>query len=584
MTLGLSGIGVSRGIAIGRLAMLRQGASNVFELRLDPDQIEPEIRRFRNAVQQASQQLRVIQDAIPESTPKDVAEFIDTHLLMLDDEMLSEAPVTIIRERRCNAEWALKIQRDDLVSVFDQMEDPYLRNRRDDVNYVFARILRGLQRGEGGGETRRLSHRIIVAESLSPADIVYLQHNHIAGFITETGGPLSHSAILARSLKIPAVVGVHTATMLLQDNETVIIDGASGLVLADADHGVIADYRRKLRAQREQRRALLALREAPTVTLDRHHIALHANIELQEEVRSLKQVSAEGVGLYRTEFLYLKRDRPADEEEQLRTYRRVVRALGGKPLTIRTLDLGADKTCSDESAHPQGPNPALGLRAIRRCLKHVDAFKPQLRAILRAAAYGPVRLMFPMLTSISELDAALALLEQVKRELRRERRRFDNRIAVGAMIEVPAAALSASAFAARLDFMSIGTNDLIQYALAIDRLDDEVNYLYDPLHPAVLALISMALEAGKRAGIPVSMCGEMAGDTRYTRLLLGMGLREFSTPPSSLLEVRQVITRSRIDLLRDSCREILSLSDQAEIAQRIRQLNESDQTQQVAEG
>jgi len=573
MTLGLSGIGVSRGIAIGRLARLHHGTSDVFEHRLKPDQVEPEIERFQRAVQQASHQLRGIRDAIPESTPRDVAEFIDTHLLMLDDEMLSEVPVNIIRERRCNAEWALKIQRDDLVSVFDQMEDPYLRTRRDDVNYVFERILRGLQRHEGSGESHSLAHRIVVAEELGPADIVYLQHNRIAGFITETGGPLSHSAILARSLKIPAVVGVHTATLLLQDNETVIIDGASGMVLADADRDVTADYRRKLRAQQAQRRALLAMREAPTVTLDRHHIALHANIELQEEIRSLKQVSADGVGLYRTEFLYLKRDRPADEDEQLRTYRRVVRALAGKPLTIRTLDLGADKDCGGVPKDLQGPNPALGLRAIRRCLKHVDAFKPQLRAILRAAAYGPVRLMFPMLTSVSELDAALALLEQVKRELRRERRRFDNRIPVGAMIEVPAAALTAPAFAARLDFMSIGTNDLIQYTLAIDRLDDEVNYLYDPLHPSVLALIGMALDAGKQAGIAVSMCGEMAGDTRYTRLLLGMGLREFSAPPSSLLEVRQVITRSRIDSLQESCREILAISDQKEIAERVKRLN-----------
>ncbi|HHB13035.1 MAG TPA: phosphoenolpyruvate--protein phosphotransferase [Chromatiales bacterium] len=558
MTLDLTGIGVSRGIAIGRVVRMRHGDPEIYEQALEDGSVEAEVERFRQALRKASEQLHAIRDAIPKGTPSEVAEFIDTHLLMLSDHLLSEVPVNIIREQHCNAEWALKLQRDALVSVFDQMDDPYLRTRRDDIDHVIRRVQHLLLRGEAPSDAlaHDLRGRIVVSDELSPADVLVLHQRHAAGLITETGGPLSHSAILARSLNLPAVMGVHHATRLLQDGEVVVLDGSSGMVLAGADRRLLAEYRRRQRAEQIHRRELLALRDAPSRTLDGHTITLRANIELPEEIRAARQVNADGVGLYRTEFFYIHRQRPADEEEQLQDFRRVLRALKGKPLTIRTLDIGGDKDCSAADVGLPGRNPALGLRAIRRCLRDVPGFKPQLRAILRASSYGPVRLMFPMLTSVPELESALALLESVREELRAERRRFDPEMPVGAMIEVPAAALAAPGFAERLDFLSIGTNDLIQYTLAIDRLDEEVNYLYDPLNPAVLRLIRMVIEAGDAAGVPVAMCGEMAGDPRYTRLLLGMGLREFSMPPAALLEVKRIVRRSRLDELSRRCRDL----------------------------
>jgi phosphotransferase system enzyme I (PtsI) len=574
MTLHLNSIGISRGIAIGKIHLLRGNAPEASEHTVPPAQIEREVLRFRHALQHAASQLRDIRDAIPPGTPKGVVEFMDTHLLMLNDNLLSQAPIKIIRERRCNAEWALKLQCDELVSVFNQMNDPYLRTRRDDVNHVIQRVQRMLM-GETDPSAPHGSMRgsIVVAKELTPADIVTLHQQHIGGFIAEYGGPLSHTAILARSLRIPGVVGIHDAHNLLQEDERVIVDGATGVVLVGANAATLKSYRRRQIDQREQHRRLGALREVPAVTRDGHAIALRANIELKEDIRALKQVGAEGVGLYRTEFLYLEREHPADEEEQLDVFRRVLRALKPKPLTIRTLDLGSDKECSAAYTINPAPNPALGLRAIRRCLKEVELFRPQLRAILRASAYGPVRLMFPMLTTTTELRAVLDLLEVIKEELRKDKKRFDPGVPVGAMIEVPAAALCAQVFARRLDFLSIGTNDLIQYTMAIDRLDDEVNYLYNPLHPAVLKLISMTLDAGRRTGIPVSMCGEMAGEVRYTRLLLGMGLREFSMPPATLLEVKEVINNATLSELGPRCREILASQEPEQVATLVEELN-----------
>ncbi len=575
MTLHLNGIGVSRGIAIGKIHLVQRGEPDVFESSIPTDRIEREVTRFRRALKLASSQLRNIRNLIPSGTSQDVAEFIDTHLLMLGDDLLSEAPISIIRERGCNAEWALKLQRDQLVAVFDQIKDPYLRTRRDDVDHVIHRLQRILLKKDSPvtSQDYKLKHHIIVADDLSPADTVLLQHQHVTGFITEVGGPVSHTAILARSLGIPAVVGIRDARNLLIEDEQVIVDGGSGLVLANTDQSLIKFFRRKQRNERQHRQRLVTLRDLPTVTKDGYPILLMANIELAEDIRALKQVGADGVGLYRTEFLYIERDQPASEEEQLQTYRKVSRALRGKPLTIRTLDLGSDKPCGPTDFYTQSPNPSLGLRAIRRCLRDTDGFMPQLRAILRASAYAPVRLMFPMLTNTSELQQAVELLDTAKQELTREKKRFNPNLPVGAMIEVPAAALSAEAFAQKLDFLSIGTNDLIQYTLAIDRLDDEVNYLYDPLHPAVLKLINMVLQAGQKARISVSMCGEMAGDIRYTRLLLGMGLREFSAPPATLLEVKKVILESNVVELEKHCQNIIENEDTDQIVPAVANLN-----------
>ena len=576
MALIVSGFGVSRGIAIGSVHLLNRGEPEVFERKLDGNEIESEVIRFQKAVDEASNQLRSIRNTIPEDAPKDVATFIDSHILMVKDSMLRKVPVEIIQEQHCNAEWALKQQRDKLVSVFEQMEDDYLRTRINDVEHVINLIQQILkdQQYTVQMKLQPLKGSIIVADDLTPADTVVMQNQNIAGFITELGGPLSHTAILARSLGIPAVVGIQSARSLLQQEEQLVIDGGSGMVLAGVDENTIKEYRHLQREQKEARRKLDSLRNVSAKSRDGQRISLQANIELAEDVSALKHSGADGVGLYRTEFLYIDREMPADESEQLNAYRKVIRVLKGKPLTIRTLDLGAEKEFDPDFQGPMTQNPALGLRAIRRSLKDTDLFKQQLRAILRASASGPVRILLPMITSHTELVQSLSILDQAKRELKSENLEFDPDISVGAMIEVPAAAISANIFAKQLDFLSIGTNDLIQYTLAIDRIDDQVNYLYDPLHPSVLKLINQILQAGRRANIPVAMCGEMAGDPRYTRLLLGMGLQEFSAHPSNLLEIKQIINRSKISDLEKPTKKILSTTVPDKIGPLVDALNE----------
>ena len=575
MTLIVTGIDVSKGIAIGNVHLLNRGAPEVFEHKLKKDEIKPEIERFQNAVDEASNHLRSIRDTIPEDTPTDVAAFIDSHILMLKDSMLRKVPAGIIRKQCCNAEWALKIQHDKLISVFEQMEDDYLRTRINDVEHVINLIQQILKDQQYTIQTdaQPLKGRIIVADDLTPADTVLMQTQNVAGFITELGGPLSHTAILARSLGIPAIVGIQGARSLLQQEEQIIIDGASGMVLAGIDQKTVKAYQLRQRKEKETRRKLRALRDVSAKTRDGRRISLQANIELAEDMIALRQSGADGVGLYRTEFLYIDREEPADEAEQLNAYRKIIRALKGKPLTIRTLDLGAEKEFDPNFQGPLTQNPALGLRAIRRSLKDIDLFKQQLRAILRASSSGPVRILFPMVTSHTELVQSLAILDQAKEELENEQRPYDQNVPVGAMIEVPAAALSAHSFAKQLNFLSIGTNDLIQYTLAIDRIDDQVNYLYDPLHPAVLKLIDLTLRAGRHAKIPVAMCGEMAGDPRYTKLLLGLGLQEFSTHPSNLLEIKQIVNRSRISELEKPARKILNTTLPAKIASLVDALN-----------
>jgi phosphotransferase system enzyme I (PtsI) len=469
--------------------------------------------------------------------------------------------VKLIRERQCNAEWALKVQRDALVAVFEAMDDPYLSTRKDDIDHVVNRIQRILlkrQRLARGRRAQPLSDRIVFADDLTPADTVLMQHQGIAAFLTEFGGPNSHTAILARSLRIPAVVGLHGAQAYLRDEELVIIDGQRGVVIVDPDSTTIRHFERRRREIDRQVIARKRLRNSPVVTSDGETIELHANVELPSDMAAAAQVGATGIGLYRTEFLYMNREEPPDEEEQYRAYMKMVNALKGAPVTIRTLDLGADKQVDgSRPGAPVSSNPALGLRAVRLCLREQGLFRPQLRAILRVSARNPVRMMVPMLSNMQELLQVLQLIKECQRELKAEGKAFDPDMPVGAMIEVPAAAVCADLFARRLDFLSIGTNDLIQYTIAIDRIDDEVSYLYDPLHPAVLRLIQTTISAGKKAGIPVAMCGEMAGDARYTRLLLGLGLKEFSVHPNALLEVKQAINETHFGKTRKLAQRVM---------------------------
>ncbi len=572
MSLLLSGIGVSRGIAIGKAHFMR-GSIEVVELAIPKHLLEEEIARFRAAVDFARSQLRDLHAQIPTGTSVDISSFIETHLLMLNDATLCDIPVELIRELHCNAEWALKLQRDALVRVFEEMDDPYLRTRRDDVDHVVNRILRILlEQDQPGNDTPALAGAVVLADDLTPAETVLLEHQGIAGFATESGGPLSHTAILSRSMEIPAVVGVHGVQQYLRDGETVILDGLQGVLIVDPDKVMLEHYRERQQAELRRREELARIARQPAVTLDAVPINLQANIELPEDVSSSGLDNASGVGLYRTEFLYMNRTSPPGEEEQFESYRSVIEALKGKPLTIRTLDIGADKQVDGRHGRSCS-NPALGLRAIRLCLKDLPLFRTQLRAILRASAHGPVRIMIPMLSNTQELQQTLTLLNETRLILQREGCAFAPDVQTGGMIEVPAAAITAAEFARHLDFLSIGTNDLIQYTLAIDRVDDEVNYLYDPLHPAVLRLIKVTIDAGRQAGIPVAMCGEMAGDPRYTRLLLGMGLTEFSMHHTSLAEVKNVINQSDIGKLRPLVEELLTNTSAGHIPARIDSLN-----------
>ena len=562
MSLWLGAIGVSRGVAIGAVHRVHGTDLDIPEYSIAAAAVEAEVERFEQALTEARAQLADIREQIPANAPSEIGAFIETHLLMMQDSAITDTVAALIREHHCNAEWALKMQAEHLTAVFEAMDDSYLRTRRDDVVHVTARIQRILLKQERTIETRKADNAsppVIVADELTPADIILLHQQGVAAFVTEHGGPLSHSAILTRSLRIPAIVGMHNARRMLLDDETVIVDGEPGHVLAGPDEAALEFYRHRQKRDARYRRMLGMLRDEPAISADGVRIRMQANVELPNDSADAAQVGAEGVGLYRTEFLYMNRDETPGEEEQLAAYRRVLRSVDG-PVTIRTLDLGADKTIG-RNASKTSSNPALGLRAIRLCLKETDLFRTQLRALLRASAEGDLRIMLPMVSNIQEMRQTRHLIGELKEELRREGLDFDADLKVGAMIEVPAAALSAPLLAQYCDFFSLGTNDLIQYTLAMDRVDDEINYLYDPLHPAVLQLIRMTIEAGDAAGISVSMCGEMASDKRYTALLLGLGLSEFSMHPASVLEVKRAIMNADVAALKTRTREILALTD-----------------------
>jgi phosphotransferase system enzyme I (PtsI) len=568
MSLWLNGLGVSRGVAIGRVQRLHANDLEILERKLAAEDIEHEITRFYGAQRRARDELRAVREQIPAGTPGDIAAFIDTHLLMMDDRSIVDTTVANIRSHQVNAEAALKKSRDALVAVFEQMDDPYLKTRKDDVEHVVARIQRVLMKQaqpsapvEGAPKFDIAGPTVIVADDITPADIILLSQQQVVAFITEFGGPLSHTAILARSLGIPAIVGLRDARRWLREGEKVIVDGEQGHALADPDAQALAFFRAKQQRLAEDRAQLDLIRDQPPVSRDGVKIRLLANIELPEDAAHAAGMGAEGVGLYRTEFLYMNRKDLPGEEEQYDAYAKVVGAVQG-PITIRTLDLGADKQVdSGARVGPTPNNPALGLRAIRLCLKEPELFRTQVRALLRASRFGQMKIMLPMISSVGEFRQALAVIELAREQLLREGHQLADDVPVGAMIEVPAAALAAPMLARVARFFSIGTNDLIQYTLAIDRVDDEVNYLYDPLHPAVLQLIHRTIDAGLRAGIPVTMCGEMAGDVRYTRLLLGLGLQEFSMHPANVLEVKRAVLDADLRELHAKALRMLASAD-----------------------
>ncbi len=567
MTVCFHGIGITPRIAIGPAHVLYRDLPEISEYVIPPEYIQAEVQRYQAALKQATDELTSLRDSIPTSTPVEITSFIDTHLLMMNDPMFSDIPIELITVANCNAEWALKQQHQNIVNVFTQMDDAYLRTRRDDVNHVVNAIMSALlssavYHGATPLQEQPLAGHVLIAADISPSEIVLYYHQGISAIVTEAGGPTSHTAILAKSLNIPAIVGLHNIQDYIEEGETVAIDGRFGLVLTALDDASLLHYHQLKQQQNATALELTKLSGQLAVTLDGTAIKLFANTELPEELALLDELNVDGIGLYRTEFLYMNRSQIPDEEEQLKAYREVIDYLDGRPLTLRTLDIGADKTLQiPEFAHSKATNPALSLRAIRLCLNEPGLFIPQLRAVLRASAYGPVRLMIPMLSTTHEALQTINLIEHTKAQLKAEKIKFDDKIKIGAMIEVPAAAVSAMMFTKYLDFLSIGTNDLIQYTLAIDRVDDEVNYLYDPVHPAVIQLIATTIRAGQLANIPVSMCGEMAAESRYTRVLLGLGLTEFSMHPNSILEVKQQILQSNLPDLKNQCQTLLQSTD-----------------------
>ncbi len=562
MTFSLHGVGVSQGVAIGHVHIVERNRLEISEYRLEATEIDAEIQRLLNAIAQAKHHLREIRDHIPASTAADIATFIDTHLLMLDDAAFSDEPARIIRDQLCNAEWAIKQQRDALVAVFEQMEDAYLRTRKDDVDHVIDRVLRNLLRlapAHHEVPDQRLKDMIVLADDLTAADLILIQHHGVVGFVTEFGGPTSHMSILARSFGIPGVVGLHHAQRYIVKDELLVVDGDAGVVIGDADARILDQYRERQVKRRDYLAGLQVFKSEPAVTSDGLAIRLHANVELLEECESVRDVGADAVGLYRTEFLFMNRGDYPDEDEHLNTYRQMIDALGGISITIRTADVGADKPLdTSPSSGPLAANPALGLRGVRFCLREPSLFWPQLRAIIRASAFGPVRMMIPMLSAIDEVHQIKDIVQTIRNEFARRNIAFDEKMPIGGMIEIPAVAICADEFARELDFLSIGTNDLIQYAVAIDRVNDEVSYLYDPTNPGVLRLISTSIAAGRDAGIPVAMCGEMAGDPRYTRLLLGLGLEEFSVHPAALLEIKHIVRNTSARDAEERARELLN--------------------------
>ncbi|MGZ3241435.1 MAG: phosphoenolpyruvate--protein phosphotransferase [Burkholderiaceae bacterium] len=575
----LHGIAVSRGIAIGRAHLLAPAALDVKHYLLPAEDIESEVERLKNAIATVHKELQTLWNDLPQDSPTELGAFIDVHALILSDPMISEMPLDIIRTRHYNAEWALVTQIDELSAQFDEIGDAYLRERKADIQQVGERVLKVLtgtatELSKMPAPSESGANMIVVAHDISPADMMQFRNRAFAGFVTDVGGQNSHTSIVARSLDIPAAVGMFNASALIAQDDWLIIDGDAGVVIVDPTPMVLDQYREQQARQLRERKKLSKLKKTPAITRDGVEISLLANIELPDDCVAAMEAGASGVGLFRSEFLFMGRsgylNKLPTEDEQFESYRQAVLAMKGRPVTIRTLDIGADKPL--DMAEQTALNPALGLRAIRYCLAEPQIFLMQLRAILRASAFGPVKLLIPMLAHTFEIDQTLAMIEQAKSQLREAGKKFDPVIQVGAMIEIPAAALTLPMFVKRMDFLSIGTNDLIQYTLAIDRVDHEVAHLYNPLHPAILYLLSSVISIGAKAKIPVAVCGEMAGDAKLTRLLLGMGLRRFSMHPSQILSVKQEILNSDLSQIVPQARKVLRAVEPAAISEAMRQL------------
>lgn len=563
MRLQLSGHGASRGSALGRARVRLPHALEVVEQRIAANAVEKELRRLHDAVDSTRGEMHTLRERLHGALVKEVGEFLDLHALLLDDPELLHGLDELIRAGRYTADYALRLQRDRLAAVFDGMDDPYLKSRMDDLDHVIGRIHAHLHKRAGG--PKGVAGDILISDNVAPSELAQLQVQGVVAIVTAAGSTLSHSAILARSLHMPLVVGASKALQKINDGDVLIVDGASGTIVIEPGPDDLRAYRQRLRELAKEQRELGRLRSKPTRTKDGVDIVLLANAESGEDVAQAHSLGASGLGLYRTEFLFLQRNELPDEEEQFRVYRDVVLGMSGRPVTIRTLDLGADKADRTGLTLDNEDNPALGLRGVRLSLTHGELFDTQLRAIVRASGYGPVRVLVPMVSNREEMLAVRKRLKRVADKLRKQGAEVADDIPLGAMIEVPAAAIALYAFVDIVDFISIGTNDLVQYLLAADRNNDALGELYSPLNPGVVRLLKHVINVANEHDTPVAVCGEIAGDAALAPLLLALGLTEFSLHPATLLEVRRAIRDSDLGELKARTDKLLQARDRAGI-------------------
>lgn len=581
MTFALHGIAVSKGIAIGKAVLISRAALEVSHYLVEAGKEEDEAQKLLNAFEQVRQELVQLRQGLPKDAPQEMAAFLDVHGMILADPALAEKPIKLIRTQRLNAAWALTTELNDLLEQFADIEDAYLKERANDIRQVAERVIKALnaQQKDPLNDTEFLPasdigiESIIVAHDIAPHDMLRFKDHAFTGFVTDLGGKTSHTAIVARSMEIPAVVGVRHASEMIRHGDWLILDGEHGVVVVAPHEQLLAEYR-KLQAQAlKETRKLKQLKHSKTETADRVEIELSANIELPEDAIQAVKLGAIGVGLFRSEFLFMDRKQALpDEERQYEEYRRIVDLMHGLPVNIRTIDVGADKALGGGGDTSQTGTSPLGLRAIRWSLTEPEIFLTQLRAILRASAHGQARIMIPMLAHAKEIDETFGLIEKAKQQLHQRGQAFNPNIQVGAMIEVPAAALMLPLFINRFDFLSVGTNDLIQYTLAIDRADHAVAHLYDPLHPAILNLLFNIIDQAKRADVPVAVCGEMAGDPAFTKLLLALGLTDFSMHFSQLLLVKREILKANVGLLKTRAPRVLRAYEPEEQAKALEYL------------
>ena len=569
----LHGVSVSNGIAIGKAHLISNALLEVVHYQLSSNETLKEIKRLSNAINDVKKDLLRIKKQLQKNSSEEFLAFIDTHLMILNDKNLSEKSKKIISNEKCNAEWALKKQMDFFVNKFEQIEDEYIKERKNDVIQVVERILKVLLgHPNQTNQINNESSTILVAHDISPADALQFKKHQYAAFLTDMGGSTSHTAILARSLNIPSIVALQNARSLIKNNEKIIVDGNQGIVIINPSQDILEEYQDRQNLWKIEQKKLNKIKNIQCKTLNNEKIELLANIEVPSDISSVKNNKASGIGLFRTEFLFMNRKELPDEEEQFKIYKSVVKAMKDKTVVIRTLDSGADKLTSADTAISS--NPALGLRAIRLCLSEPQLFNIQLKAILRASKFGKIKILIPMLSSLPELRQTKLLIERAKQSLDNKKILYDRKIKIGGMIEVPAVAINADIFADELDFISIGTNDLIQYTLAIDRTDDRLSHLYNSLHPAVLKLINLTIKAGEKYKKEVSICGEMAGDPKLTRLLLGMGLKQFSMHPSRILTVKKQVLNSNTKKLKSSSDKILKEKESENIETLIQKINQ----------